>query len=128
MSRRDGRSRTVFWLKVLLPLVALGLLSTLFLVARTTDPDLAIRYADVDVAELSKGEQVTGPAYSGVTRDGTSVTVVATSVRPSGSVPGQFEARTVSGRMAFASGATAELTAPAAVSTPQRTACASRAA
>ena len=114
MNRRDGRSRTVLWLKLLLPLVALGLLSTLFLLARTADPDLAIRYADVDVAELSKGEQVTGPAYSGVTRDGTSVTVVAASVRPSGSEPGRFEARTVSGRMAFASGATADLTAPGA--------------
>jgi hypothetical protein len=74
MSRQDGRTRTVFWLKVLLPLVALGLLSTLFLLARTADPDLALRYADVDVAELSKEEQVAGPAYSGVTRDGASLT------------------------------------------------------
>jgi hypothetical protein len=39
MSRlTDSRTRVVTWLKVLLPLVALGLLSTLFLLARTADP------------------------------------------------------------------------------------------
>lgn len=109
----------MFWLKILLPLVALGLLSTLFLVARATDPDLAIRYADVDVAALSKDEQVTGPAYSGVTRDGTSVTVVAATVRPGADDPDQFEARTVSGRLAFRTGATAEMIAPEARLDPE---------
>ena len=114
MSRQDTRTRTVFWLKVLLPLVALGLLSTLFLLARTADPDLAVRYAEVDVEELSKEEQVAGPAYSGVTRDGASITLVAESVRPDASDPARFDARTVSGLMTFVSGVQAELTAPAA--------------
>lgn len=118
MSRRDSRTRIVFWLKVLLPLVALGLLSTLFLLARATDPDLAVRYADVDVAELSKDEQVAGPAYSGVTRDGASITMMAGSVRPDASEPGRFDARTVSGRMTLVSGVHADLTAPAAVFDP----------
>jgi lipopolysaccharide export system protein LptC len=41
MSRlTDSRTRVVTWLKLVLPLVALGLLSTLFLLARTTDPDV----------------------------------------------------------------------------------------
>ena len=118
MSRHDSRTRTVFWLKVLLPLVALGLLSTLFLLARTADPDLAIRYADVDVAELSKDEQVASPAYSGVTRDGASITVLAESVRPDATDPAQFDARAVSGRMTFISGIRADLTAPAAIFEP----------
>ncbi len=120
MSRHDRRTRTVFWLKVFLPLVALGLLSTLFLLARTADPDLAVRYADVDVAELSKEEQVAGPAYSGVTRDGASLSVVARSVRPDASDPARFDAVMVSGLMTLVSGTSAELAAPAAELDPAR--------
>jgi lipopolysaccharide export system protein LptC len=120
MSRQDTRTRTVFWLKVLLPLVALGLLSTLFLIARTADPDLAIRYADVDVAQLSKEEQVAGPAYSGVTRDGASITLTAESVRPDAREPARFDARTVSGVMILVSGLRADLTAPTAELDPDR--------
>jgi lipopolysaccharide export system protein LptC len=102
-------------LKVLLPLVALGLLSTLFLLARSTDPDLAIRYADVDVAALSQDEQVTGPAYSGMTREQAAIRVEADTVRPRDTEPDRLDARTVSGQMVFASGTSARMTAPAAV-------------
>jgi lipopolysaccharide export system protein LptC len=116
MSRlTDRRTRFVTWLKVLLPLVALGLLSTLFLLARTTDPDLAIRYSDVDVSELSKDQQVTGPAYAGITRDGASVSVTARTVRPQAGEPGMLNAATVAGRLELQSGTTADMTAPAAV-------------
>ncbi len=45
-------SRVVAWLKILLPLLALAILSTLFLVARTIDPAQNIPYADVDIDEL----------------------------------------------------------------------------
>lgn len=111
----DRRTRLVTWLKVLLPLVALGLLSTLFLLARTTDPDLAIRYSEVDVSELSKTQQVTGPAYSGSTRDGASISVTAETVRPKDGDPEMFDAATVAGRFELRDGTTADMTAPEAV-------------
>jgi lipopolysaccharide export system protein LptC len=115
MSRfTDSRTRVVTWLKLVLPLVALGLLSTLFLLARTTDPDLAIRYSEVDVTELSKGQQVTAPAYSGLTRDGASITITATTVRPRNGNARELDAQTVSGRIEFRAGASADMEAPSA--------------
>ena len=111
----DRRTRLVTWLKVLLPLVALGLLSTLFLLARTTDPDLAIRYSDVDVSELSKDQQVTGPAYAGITRDGATISVTASTVRPQDGDPRMLDAATVAGRFELRSGTVADMTAPEAV-------------
>ena len=38
MARADRHTRVVGWLKVALPLAALAILSTLFLVARRIDP------------------------------------------------------------------------------------------
>ena len=111
----DGRTRAVTWLKVVLPLVALGLLSTLFLLARTADPDLAIRYSDVDVTELSKDQQVTGPAFSGITRDGASISVTAATMRPTVNDPDKLDATSIEGRIDFRSGTSADMTAPAAV-------------
>lgn len=111
----DNRTRAVFWLKVLLPLVALALLSTLFLLARSTDPDLAIQYSDVDVTELSKDQQVRAPTYSGITRDGAAISLTAAAVRPQATDPQKLEATTVAGRMELPAGASADMAAPAAV-------------
>ena len=49
MARVDRHTRLVGWLKVALPLTALAILSTLFLVARRIDPEAALPYAEVDV-------------------------------------------------------------------------------
>jgi lipopolysaccharide export system protein LptC len=111
----DSRTRVVTWLKIILPLVALGLLSTLFLLARTADPDLAIRYSDVDVTELSKDQQVTGPAFSGTTRDGASLRVTAARLRPREGDADRLDAATVAGRIELPAGASADMTAPAAI-------------
>ncbi len=78
----DRYSRVVGWLKIILPLIALGILSTLFLLSRSTDPDAALPYSEVDVRELAREARIGQPAYSGVTEDGTLVTVAARSARP----------------------------------------------
>jgi lipopolysaccharide export system protein LptC len=49
MARADAHTRVVGWLKVALPLIALALLATLFLLADRIDPDDALPYAEVDV-------------------------------------------------------------------------------
>ena len=54
MARADFHSRLVGWLKVVLPLAALAILSTLFLLADLIDPTAAIPYAEVDVEDLAR--------------------------------------------------------------------------
>ncbi|MFN0115388.1 MAG: LPS export ABC transporter periplasmic protein LptC [Paracoccaceae bacterium] len=75
-------SRVVFWLKILLPLAALLILSTLFLLARGPAPDGTIPFSDVDLKGLAGDPRVTAPEYSGMTADGASVTVTAAEARP----------------------------------------------
>ena len=78
----NAYSRLVFWLKVLLPLAALAILSTLFMVAETLDPEKAIPYADVDVDQILREQGVTRPNFGGVTAAGAAVAVGADAVRP----------------------------------------------
>jgi lipopolysaccharide export system protein LptC len=83
MQGRDNlHSTLVAWLKVILPLAALGLLSTLFLVSRTIDPEDAIPFAEVDVADRIREPRLTLPTWAGVTADGSALTVAAAEARP----------------------------------------------
>jgi len=75
-------SRVVAWLKIILPLLALAILSTLFLVARTIDPAKNIPYADVDIDELTREQRIGSPDYSGVTANGAAVRLKARQAKP----------------------------------------------
>lgn len=66
----DRYSRLVSWLKVLFPLIALALLSTLFLLSRAIDPQATIPFAETEVQDRLRDQQVTGPFYSGTTDEG----------------------------------------------------------
>ncbi|QQA42865.1 LPS export ABC transporter periplasmic protein LptC [Pelagovum pacificum] len=77
----DGYSTYVNWAKTILPLAALGLLSTLFLFARAPSIDEAqLPYRDIE--ELAREQQINAPAFSGVTDDGAIVSVAADRARP----------------------------------------------
>lgn len=82
VARADRHTRVVGWLKVALPLTALAILSTLFLVARRVDPEAALPYAEVDVEDLAREPRMTAPTYAGTTEDGASVTLSADEARP----------------------------------------------
>ncbi|MGJ8621886.1 MAG: hypothetical protein ACSHW1_03855 [Yoonia sp.] len=73
-------SQVVAWAKIILPLSALALLSTLFLFARqTTEPtDTALAQAE----EIAREQKVTAPEFAGVADDGSVIVVVAKSVQP----------------------------------------------
>lgn len=73
----DRYSRMVAWLKVLLPLMALGLLSTLFLLSRNIDPMAAIPFADSEIQDRLRDQQVTGPFFSGSTARGDQISFSA---------------------------------------------------
>jgi len=71
LRKRDkAHSRLVSLLKVGLPLAALALLSTVFLIARTLDPEDALPWATVDIEELLRDPRLTAPEYAGVTEEG----------------------------------------------------------
>ena len=82
--RDNFHSTAVAWLKVLLPLAALGILSTLFLVSRTINPEDAIPFATVDVEDRIREPRVTAPTWAGMTEDGSALTVTAAEARPAG--------------------------------------------
>ena len=78
----DGHSRLVGWLKVALPLVALAILSSLFLVTRSIDPEGARTLSEADLADRLREPRITGPAFAGTTRDGATVAITAATARP----------------------------------------------
>lgn len=82
MARTDNRySRFVATLKVVLLLCALGILSTLFLLARgPAVPE--IPFAETDLRSLVSEQRVEGPSYRGVTADGRAVSVSAETAIP----------------------------------------------
>ncbi|MDP2084355.1 MAG: LPS export ABC transporter periplasmic protein LptC [Gemmobacter sp.] len=85
MARADNvHSRLVGALKVALPLAALAVLSTLFLLSRSRDPDAALPYAQVDIASMLRDPRLTAPTYSGVTREGDEVIFSARTAHPAG--------------------------------------------
>lgn len=103
-------SRLVGFLKITLPLAALALLSTLFLLSRQIDPDAAIPYAEVDIAERVREPRVTLPAWAGVTSDGAALTVAAEEARPAAQ-DGDATARGVRALLDLRRGGKAELVA-----------------
>ena len=74
-------SAFVGWMKVLLPLAALALLSTIFLLARGSNNVQSIPYADL--AAIAREQGMTNPNLSGVTDDGSAVSITAAALRPS---------------------------------------------
>lgn len=109
MARADRHTRVVGWLKVALPLSALVILSTLFLVARTIDPTDALPYAEVDVEARIREPRMTAPEYAGVTSDGGAITLTATEARPLDS--GDTTAATVLATLLAPDGGSTSLTA-----------------
>ncbi|MEO1555342.1 MAG: hypothetical protein AAFS01_02845 [Pseudomonadota bacterium] len=73
----DGYSRLVAWLKVLLPLMALLLLSTLFLLSRNVDPVATLPFANTEIDARLDEQQITGPFFSGTTNSGDRVSLSA---------------------------------------------------
>lgn len=68
-------------LRLGLPLSALVLLMTVFLVSRPVDPTDAARGAGLDPAEMTRTPRVATARFAGVTGDGTALTISAATVR-----------------------------------------------
>jgi len=80
----DLYSRMVALFKVLLPLAALAILSTVFLLSRSVDPTATIPFAEQDMVDRMRDQQVTAPFFSGTTPGGDEIMVTASIARPGG--------------------------------------------
>ncbi|MFP1643580.1 hypothetical protein [Pontitalea aquivivens] len=78
----NSHSWLVAGAKIALPLAALALLSTLFLLAERVDPTAAIPYARINVEELAREQRVTAPQFAGMTEDGAALSITAETARP----------------------------------------------
>ena len=99
MALSNTYSRVVAWAKIILPLVALALLSTLFLFSRTLDPNRAIPFADVDVEELAREQSLGQPRFAGTLSDGREVIFTANRATPVAGEPDQIAATDIEARV-----------------------------
>ncbi len=82
-------TRIIRGLKVTLPLVALVLLSTMFMLSRKVDPSAAVALSDQAFRDRIGRSQLSEPQYDGNTKSGKSLTVTARSARPDPEVEGK---------------------------------------
>lgn len=105
----DSYTKLVSLLKVLFPLAALALLSTLFLLSRKIDPGQAIPFADKEIQNRLRDQQITGPFFSGATADGDQLSFYADVLTtPDGEI-GSNEAQNVRATFNVIGGSTVRL-------------------
>lgn len=118
---QDSWSRLVAALKVILPLAALALLATLFLVSNRINPEDAIPYADVDVEARLKEPRMTAPTFAGTTEDGAALEVSAAETRPAVEGARGQTATDVAARLSTPDGVVTDLSAAGAEMAPDGT-------
>ena len=102
-------SQLVGWAKIILPMSALALLSTLFLLARdanTTD-DTALAQAE----EIAREQKVTAPEFAGVTDTGDTIIISAKSAHPDTARPDTIQIDDIRMRLNTTDGSFVEVTA-----------------
>lgn len=97
-------SRLVAWMKIILPLAALGMLSTLFLISETFDPSEPLPVVGIDLQQRAQDEGATNATFAGVTRSGHEIVVQTRKSQPSQTDPRIFFAEDVSARFNLSSG------------------------
>ncbi len=98
-------SRLVAWMKIILPLAALGLLSTLFLLSETVDPSQSLPTTTIDLAERAARQGATNTTFAGVTTRGDEIRVTTVTASPRPDNPQLIEAQDVQARFNLISGA-----------------------
>ncbi|MEM1302425.1 MAG: LPS export ABC transporter periplasmic protein LptC [Pseudomonadota bacterium] len=78
----DGYSRLVTALKIVLPIAALGLLSTLFFFSGEIDPTQSLPYKELGVETIAREQRLSKPNSSGLTDEGSAFTVTAERALP----------------------------------------------
>ena len=110
-SRIDKHSRFVAWAKIVLPIIALGLLSTLFLLSSSVDPISTIPFSEADIEERTRNQQISSPEVFAVTSGGDYVSLNADFARQSEDDSSITVAQSVTTSIKLASGARIDMTA-----------------
>jgi lipopolysaccharide export system protein LptC len=103
-------SRVVGVLKVGLPLVALGLLASLFLV-QTDDSLGGLVFSQGDIDALGEGLRITNPTFTGTTRGQDAFRFTADLVEPDAAPPERARITRLGGEIAFHDGPVVEIEA-----------------
>lgn len=115
----DGHSRMVQFFKVVLPLVAILMLSTVFLLSRSIETNVSVPFSQQDIDERLADQVVTQPNYRGTTSKGEEVQIEAIRATQGreGSIPTAVEFR---GRMNLSSGGVITLDSNAGMIRPDK--------
>ncbi len=113
MPRFDNAySRAIAIVKVVLPLVALGILSTLFLLSRSGQIGEPLPWSDAELGDLAREERLGNPVYAGLTEDGSELRLTADRLTPVPGKDGIARGETLSARLSRSDGITLDLAAP----------------
>lgn len=112
MASENLHSRVVVILKITLPLVALAILSSLFLFSRPIDPEDAIPYAEVEIADRLAQPRMSEAGFSTVTSDGATLTLSAKRAAPQ---TGGATVDGLTGRLVYDNGTVTEIEATTGV-------------
>ncbi|NOR63181.1 MAG: hypothetical protein GQ535_11905 [Rhodobacteraceae bacterium] len=81
-SARNSYSRMVAWLKILLPLIALGVLGTVFLFNSEDSFEAGFTFSRADIESLESGSFIKNPQVNGITKKGEPFYLLADEIRP----------------------------------------------
>ncbi|MEX5728040.1 lipopolysaccharide export system protein LptC [Rhodovulum iodosum] len=110
-SRDNAYSRFIRLAKIVLPLAALGLLSTLFLLSTRPEGDGGLPYADIDLDEMAREGRISAPNYAGVTSDGTAIALKAETARLDPDSPDKGAAQAIVARLDLPDGSHTDIVA-----------------
>ncbi len=105
-------STFVGFAKILMPIVGLGLLSSMFLINRAPDQSVAIPYSDVELNEILHGQRLGQPQFRGTLEDRSEVLLNAERAQPDPENSAIFNAQAVSGTITQTDGAVITLQTP----------------
>jgi lipopolysaccharide export system protein LptC len=105
-------SRLVAVLKIGLPLLALGLLSSLFLLSTDDDFEGGLVFSESDLEALGQGLRVTGPVLTGRTRGEDPFRFTAEIVIPDAAPPTRATISQLDGQVEFIGGPVVDIEAP----------------
>lgn len=114
MASENLYSRLVAWLKILLPLAALGILSSVVFFARDADDQRTIPFVTQEGGPDTPNERLTQPEYVGLTNDGASITMRADRIVPVGGDTEVLDATILRGTIRSGDGRTLDAAAPEA--------------
>ena len=108
---QSGYSRFVRIVKVVLPLLAIALLSTVFLVQRDVGFDGQLVFSDIDRNALGDGLTVRNPEITGVSSGGDAFRISAATAIPDGPRPQEIRFTKLNSQTNFQSGLTLSVAA-----------------